>query len=77
MRWPCRQFDVVVACDNSVPHLLTDDDILLALRQLYALAHPGGGCLITVRGSDREAQGPGRSKLPGGRGRGGRSICRA
>ena len=34
-----RQFDVVIACDNSIPHLLSDDEILLALRQMYAL-HP-------------------------------------
>jgi SAM-dependent methyltransferase len=49
-----RQFDVVIACDNSLPHLLTDDDLLAALRQLFACARPGGGCLITVRDYDRE-----------------------
>jgi len=27
-----RQFDVVIACDNSIPHLLSDDEILLAFR---------------------------------------------
>ena len=25
-----RQFDVVVSCDNSITHLLNDDDLLLA-----------------------------------------------
>ena len=27
-------FDVVVSCDNSLPHLLTDADLLLALREM-------------------------------------------
>jgi len=30
-----RQFDVVIACDNSVPHLLTNEEILLAFRQFF------------------------------------------
>jgi hypothetical protein len=25
-----REFDVVIACDNAIPHLLSDDEILLA-----------------------------------------------
>jgi len=44
-----RQFDLVVACDNAVPHLLTDDEILRAFQQFYACTRPGGGCIITVR----------------------------
>jgi SAM-dependent methyltransferase len=47
-------FDLVIACDNSVPHLLTDEDLLAAFGQLFACARPGGGCLITVRDYDRE-----------------------
>jgi len=49
-----RLFDVVIACDNSVPHLLTDEDILLAFKQMYLCTRPGGGCLITVRDYDKE-----------------------
>ena len=49
-----RQFDLVIACDNSVPHLLTDDDLRQALEQFYACLRPGGGCLLTVRDYDRE-----------------------
>jgi len=49
-----RQFDVVIACDNSVPHLLTDDDLRQAFEQFHACLHPGGGCLLTVRDYDRE-----------------------
>lgn len=44
-----HHFDVVMACDNSIPHLLTDADILTALRQFHALLRPGGGCLLSVR----------------------------
>ncbi len=44
-----RQFDIVIACDNSVPHLLDNDEILLAFRQFYQCAKSGGCCIITVR----------------------------
>jgi SAM-dependent methyltransferase len=47
-----RQFDVVLACDNAVPHLLCDADLLRAFRQLYRCTAPGGGCLISVRDYD-------------------------
>ena len=49
-------FDVVIACDNAVPHLLTDDELLVAFGQFLACTRPGGGCLITVRDYDREDQ---------------------
>lgn len=42
-------FDVVIACDNAVPHLLSDADILTAFRQFHACTAPGGLCLISVR----------------------------
>ena len=48
------QFDVVISVDNSVPHLLSDDDILRAFEQFYACLQPGGGCVITVRDYERE-----------------------
>jgi SAM-dependent methyltransferase len=50
VHWPA--FDVVLACDNSLPHLLTDDEILAALREMRALLRPGGGCLVSVRDYD-------------------------
>lgn len=43
-------WDVVLCADNALPHLLTDDDILVALRQFHACARPGGLCLVSVRG---------------------------
>jgi SAM-dependent methyltransferase len=50
-------FDVVVSCDNSLPHLLTDQDLLTALRQMARCITLGGGCLITVRDYEKEEQG--------------------
>lgn len=50
-------FDLVMSCDNSIPHLLTDDDLLLALRQLRGCLRPGGGCIISVRDYENEERG--------------------
>jgi len=49
--------DLVISCDNSMPHLTTDDDLLLAFRQFAACLRPGGGCLITVRDYEQEERG--------------------
>jgi SAM-dependent methyltransferase len=49
-----QQFDLVIACDNAVPHLLTDADLLVAFEQFFACTRPGGGCLVTVRDYDKE-----------------------
>lgn len=53
------QFDVVISCDNSIPHLLNDDEISIALKQIYHCTKPGGGCLITLRDYDQEPRGTG------------------
>ncbi len=49
-----RQFDVVISCDNSVPHLLSNEDILAAMQQFYKCTRQGGGCIITVRDYEKE-----------------------
>jgi SAM-dependent methyltransferase len=49
-----QQFEVVISCDNAVPHLLTDADILQAFGQFYECVRPGGGVLITVRDYEKE-----------------------
>ena len=53
------EFDVVISCDNSIPHLLNDAEILTALKQMYACTRPGGGCLLTIRNYDKEPRGTG------------------
>jgi SAM-dependent methyltransferase len=60
-------FDVVISCDNSVPHLLNDEDILSAFQQMYLCVKLGGGCIITVRDYDKEARGENIVKLYGQR----------
>lgn len=67
-----HQFDVVISGDNSITHLLNDDDLLLALQQMYECTRPGGGCLLTVRDYDREERGIGLVKPYGVREEGGR-----
>jgi hypothetical protein len=42
-------WDVVLCADNSLPHLLSDDEIVAALRQFHACTRPGGLCLVSVR----------------------------
>jgi SAM-dependent methyltransferase len=41
--------DVVLVCDNALPHLETHGDIRTALAECFRCARPGGGCLISMR----------------------------
>ena len=41
--------DVVIVCDNSLPHLDTPGEIEMALRQCFRCTKPGGGCLLSMR----------------------------
>jgi 2-polyprenyl-3-methyl-5-hydroxy-6-metoxy-1,4-benzoquinol methylase len=44
--------DLVIACDNSIPHLLSDEEIRVAFREMYRCTSPSGGVLISVRDYD-------------------------
>lgn len=46
------QFDVVLACDNALPHLLTEDDVRLALENMRARLAPDGLLVVSVRDYD-------------------------
>lgn len=46
-------FDAVIAFDNSIPHLLSDEEITAALRGLGALLASGGAIWLSVRDYDR------------------------
>ena len=48
-RHHAQPFDLVISCDNAVPHLLNDADIRQAFEQFYQCTRPGGGCLVSVR----------------------------
>ncbi len=44
-----RRFSAVIACDNAIPHLLSDDEIRAAFTECRRLLEPGGVLLISVR----------------------------
>jgi glycine/sarcosine N-methyltransferase len=45
-------FDVVLAADNALPHLLSADDLGQALRAITAKLRPGGAFLASIRDYD-------------------------
>jgi SAM-dependent methyltransferase len=47
-----RDFDAVIACDNAIPHLLSEAEILRAFHECRACLRPGGVMLISVRDYD-------------------------
>jgi SAM-dependent methyltransferase len=42
-------FDIVILCDNSLPHLDSEADIGGALAECFRCVRRGGGCLISMR----------------------------
>ena len=44
-----REFDVVLCADNSLPHLVSDDDIAAALDAFLRCTRPGGLCVVSLR----------------------------
>ncbi|MEQ9033202.1 MAG: class I SAM-dependent methyltransferase, partial [Aggregatilineales bacterium] len=46
------KFDVVLSCDNALPHLLTEDDLALAAQNLFSKVKSGGLLLISIRDYD-------------------------
>lgn len=67
-----RGLDAVLACDNAVPHLLSDAELLAAFEAMAACARPGGAVLVTVRDYDKEERGDVQVKSYGVRDEGGR-----
>jgi SAM-dependent methyltransferase len=64
-------FDLVIACDNAIPHLLSDDEIRAAFREMRRCTADGGGCLVSVRDYDPSESGtkivPYGLRIDGGR----------
>lgn len=52
-----RAFDVVLAFDNAIPHLVNDDDIVSAFTAWTRLLRPGGSVLLSVRDYDAVERG--------------------
>lgn len=51
------KFDMVIACDNAIPHLLSDGEILQAFEQFHKVTTESGGCIISVRDYDAMERG--------------------
>ncbi len=47
-----QRFDAVISCDNALPHLLTDSDLELALRNVRRCLRDDGHFLASVRDYD-------------------------
>lgn len=47
------RFDVVLSCDNAIPHLLTDEELRRAARGMYAKLAAEGLLLVSIRDYDR------------------------
>lgn len=49
-------YDAVIAMDNSLPHLLTEEDMQKACSNFFAKLNPGGLLLLSTRDYDNELQ---------------------
>lgn len=50
--FPDGRFDVVVCADNSLPHLLTEQDVHAALAEMRRVLRPDGRLLVSTRPYD-------------------------
>jgi SAM-dependent methyltransferase len=57
-------FDVVLSCDNAVPHLLTDEDLSRAAAGMYAKLRPDGLLVVSMRDYDQIIAEKPRAELP-------------
>ncbi len=51
------EFDVVISCDNSIAHLLSDAELSAAFESMNRCVKPGGGCMVSLRNYDSEPRG--------------------
>lgn len=47
------QFDIVLSCDNSVPHLMSVEDLELAAKNMFSKVRPGGTVAVSTRDYDQ------------------------
>jgi SAM-dependent methyltransferase len=49
-------YDVVIACDNALPHLLTDEELSKALANIARVLRPAGLFIASIRDYDQLAR---------------------
>ncbi|MCW2990406.1 MAG: type 11 methyltransferase, partial [Solirubrobacterales bacterium] len=47
------RFDVVISCDNAIPHLLDEEEVCVALSAMRSRLRPGGLLLLSTRDYDQ------------------------
>lgn len=57
-------FNLVISCDNALPHLLTDADLMLAVENMRAKLRDSGLLLISIRDYDHLLLNPPRATQP-------------
>ncbi len=65
-------FDVVIACDNSLPHLLDDHDMLMAAKSILTKMESGGLFIASIRDYDKVLEEKPESTQPTVKNTGGR-----
>jgi SAM-dependent methyltransferase len=50
---PATEFDLVLAADNALPHLINEQDLLRAVQQIAGKLRPGGLFLGSIRDYDQ------------------------
>ena len=57
-------FDVVISCDNSLPHLLSNEELLRAASHMWSKLRAGGMLVVSIRDYDRILEQRLRSTMP-------------
>lgn len=58
------QFDIVLSCDNALPHLLSDEDLRLAAHNLWSKLKSDGLLIASIRDYDHALSNKPHSTLP-------------
>ncbi len=53
-----KTYDVVISCDNALPHLVEESEIAGALRAMRSKLRPGGTVIVSIRDYDKERPPP-------------------
>jgi hypothetical protein len=57
-------YDVVLACDNAIPHLLLDKDLAMVARSMHERLRDGGLLIVSMRDYDALLRDRPRATMP-------------